>query len=127
MAPVLPPDHKPLPSPFDELPRAVGVSLTAATLSLPGLCPADLPHQQTDDPPQENHAPMAYRVPAMSVSSTSGAAPPRPLTWQNNSQFASADAVIRHHLSRRAAQTRIAQMSLINALFFGTNGSSGAP
>lgn len=100
---LFPPPDEPLASGFDDLmtaledlkdatPRSVvGAALLGVTLF--DLCPDN--KKKTADPPQENHAPVAYRVQPTSVSSTSGQVP-----FFGNT-FDAADVAIRAGHARR--------------------------
>jgi hypothetical protein len=88
MAPILPPDHKPLASPLDGVKKTAPRSALTITVTAYGLCPTTLPlprveaavgmvqaAEQADDPPQEDFlAPVSYRL-DRGVSTTADPAP----------------------------------------------------
>ena len=118
MAPLLPPDHKPLASPLDDMKITVPGALTLS-VTVHGMCPATVQAiqsnlaiqptpvvRQADDPPREDHsAPPSY-LRDLGAQSTSGA----PIPF-NNSNWPV--------LQRRSSNAHLMMSSTNAALLFG--------
>lgn len=149
MAPILPPDHKPLASPVEDVkdtvrdavndvkdaaPRVVRASLfsgvtalgvfpqTAAIQPNPVVLAMQQP-QQADDPPTEDYSPRAYRVRpvgAIGSTSSSGAMP-----FRGNSDDTAAQAIRQRRMVNEAwARVAQAMPSTNTALLYSTGSPS---
>ena len=118
MGTLFPPHDKPLASPLDDMKDTGPASALTLTVTLYGLCPAQVQApfviptvktvqapQQADDSSTGTYAPEP--VPVQDASGMGGTSTDVPFGWQNNSMFEAADAVIRQHHAQRAAQTRV--------------------
>jgi hypothetical protein len=106
MSVLFPPPYKPLASPLDDL-KIPGVTLNLVvpliiTTALHDLCPLGNP---VADPPYEDHAPVAYRVGALSALGSTSANP-----FFANTSDSTAAQVAGQRRTLDDAQTRVAQM-----------------
>ena len=85
MAPLLPPDHKPLASPLDDMKNTVPDAAFTISVTLSGMCPAAVQAiqsnlaiqltpvvRQADDPPRVDYSAPPSFLRDLGVQSTSG-------------------------------------------------------